>query len=159
MRGKRLHIMTPMQRENFNVALKSVSGNKLRSFLTIAIIAIGIMSLVGIQTAVQALTKQVSDSFSRMGASSFSISQDWERGGTHRRVRNATALKYDDALRFKENFDSTATVSISATAIRLATIKSGSEQTEPRVNVIAGDESYFPVNRYTIAEGRGMATS
>ncbi|MFB0973830.1 MAG: ABC transporter permease, partial [Bacteroidales bacterium] len=138
------------------MALKSVSGNKLRSFLTIAIIAIGIMSLVGIQTAVQALTKQVSDSFSRMGASSFSMSQDWERGGTHRRIRNATALKYDDAQRFKENFDSTAAVSISATAIRLATIKSGSEQTEPRVNVMAGDESYFPVNRYTIAEGRGM---
>lgn len=156
MSGKRLQIMTPLQRENFNVALKSVSGNKLRSFLTIAIIAIGIMSLVGIQTAVQALTKQVSDSFSRMGASSFSISQDWERGGTHRRIRNATALKYDDAQRFKENFDSTAAVSISATAIRLATIKSGSEQTEPRVNVIAGDESYFPVNKYTISEGRGI---
>ena len=156
MSGKRLQIMTPLQRENFNVALKSVSGNKLRSFLTIAIIAIGIMSLVGIQTAVQALTKQVSDSFSRMGASSFSISQDWERGGNHRRVRNAMALKYDDAVRFKESYDSAAKVSISASALRLATIKSGSEQTDPRVDVIAGDENYFPVNKYSIAEGRAI---
>jgi putative ABC transport system permease protein len=156
MSGKRLHLLTPLQRENLDVALKSVSGNRLRSLLTIAIIAIGIMSLVGIQTAVQALTSQVSDSFSRMGASSFSISQDWERSGSHHRVRNAVAIKYDDASRFKSLYDTSAIVSISATALQLATIKSGSAQTEPRVSVIAGDENFFTANKYTLADGRGL---
>ena len=45
--------MTPLVRENVKVALKSIKSNKLRSVLTILMIAIGITSLLGILTATE----------------------------------------------------------------------------------------------------------
>ena len=68
-------------RENVEVAVRSVSQNKLRSALTIAIIAVGICSLVAVETAVGALTEAVRSVFSRMGASAFTVTAVKARGG------------------------------------------------------------------------------
>ena len=48
-------------------------GNKLRTAITVAIIAFGIMALVGIITAIEAMNNSLRDSFSTMGANAFSI--------------------------------------------------------------------------------------
>ncbi len=60
-------------RENVKEGIKSVMANKLRTFLTAAIIAIGITSLVGILTAIEGIQSSINDSFSNLGANTFDM--------------------------------------------------------------------------------------
>ena len=57
----------------FSLAWRTVRSNKLRTGLTVAIIAFGIMALVGIITAIKAMNQKFSESFSSMGANAFTI--------------------------------------------------------------------------------------
>ena len=57
----------------FSLAYRTVRSNKLRTGLTVAIIAFGIMALVGIITAIKAMNQKFSESFSTMGANAFTI--------------------------------------------------------------------------------------
>ena len=53
-------------RENYRIAVNSIKSNLLRTTLTVMIIAIGIMSLVGILTAIDALKGSLSAQFASM---------------------------------------------------------------------------------------------
>src|SRR4030095_2794083 len=55
------------------LAYRTVRSNKLRTGLTVAIIAFGIMALVGIITAIKAMNQKFTESFSTMGANGFTI--------------------------------------------------------------------------------------
>src|SRR5438309_8167625 len=56
-----------------SVAYRSVRSNKLRTGITVVIIAFGIMALVGIVTAIKAMDQKLTESFSTMGANGFTI--------------------------------------------------------------------------------------
>ena len=60
-------------RDIFSLAFRTIRSNKLRTGLTVAIIAFGIMALVGIITAIKAMNQKFSESFSTMGANAFTI--------------------------------------------------------------------------------------
>ena len=60
-------------RENVKEGIKSIKANKLRTFLTAAIISIGITSLVGILTAIDGIQDSINNSFSSLGANTFDI--------------------------------------------------------------------------------------
>src|SRR5260370_41610486 len=60
-------------RENVSIALQSIAGNRLRTSLTALIIAIGIMALVGILTAIEGVKQFTNDAFAGLGANSFTI--------------------------------------------------------------------------------------
>ena len=60
-------------RDSFRFVLDAVSSNRRRFLLTVAIIAIGVASLVGIETAVDVLTRQVVGSFDKLGAGLFTL--------------------------------------------------------------------------------------
>ena len=55
------------------IAFRTVRSNKLRTGITVAIIAFGIMALVGIRTAIEAMQQKFIESFSSMGATGFTI--------------------------------------------------------------------------------------
>ena len=57
----------------FSLAFRTVRSNKLRTGLTVAIIAFGIMALIGIITAIKAMNQKFTESFSTMGANAFTI--------------------------------------------------------------------------------------
>jgi putative ABC transport system permease protein len=57
----------------FSLAFRTIRGNRLRTGLTVAIIAFGIMALVGIITAIEAMNQKFTESFSSMGASGFTL--------------------------------------------------------------------------------------
>ena len=59
--------------ENIFVALRSLRANLLRAFLTLMMIAFGIMALVGILTAIDQVIYSLNDNFSSLGANTFSI--------------------------------------------------------------------------------------
>ena len=57
----------------FSLAFRTIRGNKVRTGLTVAIIAFGIMALIGIITAIKAMNQKFTESFSTMGANAFTI--------------------------------------------------------------------------------------
>ncbi|MGZ8537618.1 MAG: ABC transporter permease, partial [Flavisolibacter sp.] len=56
-----------------SLSFRTIRSNKLRTGLTIAIIAFGIMALIGIITAIKAMNQKLTESFSTMGANGFTI--------------------------------------------------------------------------------------
>ena len=64
---------TALFRENILIALKAIRTNLLRTILTVMIIAFGIMALVGILTAIDAIQSSLTEQFSLMGANTFTI--------------------------------------------------------------------------------------
>jgi putative ABC transport system permease protein len=59
--------------DTLSLAFKTVKSNKLRTGITVAIIAFGIMALIGIITAIGAMNQSLTENFSTMGANAFSI--------------------------------------------------------------------------------------
>src|SRR5580700_5491323 len=67
--------------DTLSLAYRTIRGNKLRTGLTVAIIAFGIMALVGINTAIDAMKQKFTESFSAMGANGFTIHfKEWHMG-------------------------------------------------------------------------------
>ena len=95
-------------KENIAIALKSIKNNLLRTILTIFIIAIGIMSLVGILTAIDSIRNSINDNFKSMGSNTFNIQNKLNRievGKKGTKPKIYPKISFDEALKFKSNFN------------------------------------------------------
>lgn len=142
--------------ENIRMSFSSIAGNKLRSILTMSIIAIGIMSLVGILTAIESLKTTIVDSFTSLGANSFSINQRWDMQGREGRRLNSF-ISYDQARNFKKQFDMPASVSLSIWVSGSAMAKYQSLKTEPNIRLQGTDENCLRNSSLNLAEGRNFS--
>jgi putative ABC transport system permease protein len=146
--------------ENLKISLIAIRSNLLRTVLTVLIIAVGIMALVGILTAIDAIKASISSEFARMGASSFSIQSRGEHvhiGGKRYRNKNFSAISYSQAESFKEQFTFPASVSIFFRATGAATIKYKSKKTNPNILVTGTDENYMLTSGYELDKGRNFS--
>jgi len=86
--------------ENIREGLRSVQANKLRSILTACIVAIGIMSLVGILTAIDAIENSVTSSLSSLGVNTFDITSKDSKGGFQGGVKERVypSLKFSEVM-------------------------------------------------------------
>jgi putative ABC transport system permease protein len=145
--------------ENLRISLKAIASNRVRAVLTMCIIAFGIMALVGILTAIDAIKSSITNQFSMMGTNSFVItsrSMNMQIGNSRIRTKNHSRITYREAEEFKNRFKEDAFVSISYNASSLATVKYGSEETNPNVNLTGVDENYLNVSGYEIENGRNF---
>lgn len=134
-------------KRNFEMAMRSLKSNRLRTALTVAIIAVGIMSIVGVQTALAIMTEKVAGSFSKLGATMYSVSS---RQGLERiSVREAESLK--------ERNDFARSLCISCTLSSMSQIKSSAAVTDPVVSIRAVDENYTNVHTALLASGRNFS--
>lgn len=146
-------------KENFRISLESIKSNLLRSILTILIIAIGIMALVGILTAIDAIKNSISSEFLRMGANTFSIESRGMHvhiGGNRYRSKNFSHITYREAKRFKDEFNFPAVTSISVFGTGIATVKYESKKTDPNVAVRGVDENFLLTGGFEIEKGRNF---
>jgi putative ABC transport system permease protein len=148
-------------RENIAIALQSIGGNRLRTSLTALIIAIGIMALVGILTAIEGIKQYTNDAFSSLGANSFTIQNrgsgiNFGNGG-HRKIY--PAITYDQAQHFKERYKLPAVVAINLQISAAAVVKYASEKTNPNITITGSNESFPLTNGYKIAFGRNFSAS
>ncbi len=144
-------------KENLRIAIRAIRSNKIRSILTICIIAFGIMALIGILTAIDAIKNSLTDQFMMMGANSFTISSrgmNVQVGNDRIRSKNYTRISYREAMDFKSRFSEAAWVSVSERATDLATGKFGPEETNPNITLFGVDENYVTVSGYEIDNGR-----
>jgi len=150
---------TDLLKENFRISLDSIKANKLRSSLTIAVIAVGIMALVGTLTAIDAIKNSISSEFMQMGANTFSIetrSMEIHIGRNRARAKNFANITFQQAQRFKEEFVFPATSSISIYGTGNATVKYKSKKTDPNVAVRGVDEHFLITGGYEIEKGRNF---
>ena len=146
-------------KENLKISFRAIKSNRLRAILTIAIIAVGIMALVGILTAIDAIRSSLTNQFTMMGANSFTITSqlmNFERGDRSR-TKNFSRISYREAEAFKSRFKEGCWVAISFNASGLATVKYGSEKTNPNTNLIGIDENHLLVSGYEIESGRNFS--
>lgn len=148
---------------NTDLAIRSVRNNKLRSGITICIIALGIMALVGILTAIQGLKASIYSNFSSMGSNTFQItnrtlvSKSEGRGINISSVDNKD-ISYTDAESFKNRFDFPAAVGITMMGTSVATVQYGSTKTNPNIMVLGVDGNYLEVSGTSLQVGRNFST-
>jgi putative ABC transport system permease protein len=156
---KRANYIT-LAKENLRISVRAIKSNRIRTILTICIIAFGIMALVGILTAIDAIKSSLTNQFTMMGANSFSITS-WgmniQLGNERHRAKNYSRISYKEAAEFKEKFDEPAWVSISFNASGMATLKYGTEETNPNIELTGIDENYLAVSGYEINTGRNFS--
>ena len=171
MRNFRRYNFSMTLLDTISLAYKTVRGNKLRTGITVAIIAFGIMALVGIITAIQAMNASLKESFATMGANSFSIRfrerqiHFGDGGGdvtktsssTNKKVKKSNEgrrITYEQATTFKERYDYPAKVSIGLGGVNSQVVFFNGKKTNPNVRVSGGDENYFSLNGYEVLYGR-----
>ena len=155
-----LKMKTGIFSENLRISFRAIRSNRIRATLTICIIAFGIMALIGILTAIDAIKSSLTNQFTMMGANSFTISSrgmNIQIGNERYRAKNHARISYREADEFKERFTEPALVSISFNVSDLTTVKYGQEQTNPNVRFTGVDENYLSVAGYTIERGRNIS--
>lgn len=157
----------------FSLASRTVSNNKLRTGITVAIIAFGIMALIGIITAIKAMNQKFTESFSTMGANGFTIRYKernirFGNGRQDLKVTKRTARKEkksslgkvitsDEVEAFVKQFKYPARVGVSTMANRNAIANYGSLKTSPNVLLFGGDDNYLALNGFTLNSGRNVS--
>jgi putative ABC transport system permease protein len=139
-----------MWREIFFQALNSIKGNRLRTAITITIIAVGITSLVGTLTAARGLENSLGEGFGKMGAGSFFI-----RGGGGDAGRG---ISYREVCSFKAQYICDALVSPYVKVdTGLDGVSADGKRSGPEVEVVAADGSFVEFNGGTISLGRNFS--
>lgn len=147
-------------KENIKVAFRSIQSHKLRTILTALIIAIGIMALVGILTAIDALKGSINSNFTAMGANSFTI----QNRGMHIRVgsqgkkpKRFKPIDYRQAEQFSQEYKFPAQVSVSVMASRISTLRYADKKTNPNIFIMGGNENYLQTAGYSLERGRNFS--
>lgn len=152
--------MASFIRENIRISLGAIRSQLLRTILTVLIISIGIMALVGILTAIDAIKSSINSNFTSMGANTFSIrnrEMSVHIGRNGKRPKRFRSITYDEAVRFTREYAFPAKASVSTFASAGATVKLGSKKTNPNMRVFGGDENYLATSGYEIERGRNFS--
>jgi putative ABC transport system permease protein len=155
--------------DTLSLAFRTIRGNRLRTGITVAIIAFGIMALVGINTAIDAMKQKFTESFSAMGANGFTIHyKSWfnfNQDGVKSQKKSALKEKKSNsnvpitklqAETFRERFAYPAVVALNISGVQDAVISLGDKKTNPNVRVLGGDDNYVQLNGFTLAAGRNL---
>ncbi len=143
--------------ENIKISINAIRSNSLRTALTIIIIAFGIMALVGILTAIDAIKGSIRSEFASLGANSFSIvnrKESFSLGSN-----DATWYKhisFREAEEFKKRFQFPARVSIYIWGTGRATVRYQSEKTNPNISILGADDNYLSMNGKDLSKGRNF---
>ena len=84
--------------DTVRLALRSLLRNRMRTFLTMLGIIIGISSVIIMMSLGSSLTSVMSDTFSSLGTNSISVSGNWERDGGYWRKTHDMVQSDLDAL-------------------------------------------------------------
>ncbi len=152
--------MATFIKENIRISLGSIRTQLLRTTLTVLIIAIGIMALVGILTAIDAIKSSINSNFTNMGANTFTIrnrEMNLRIGQNGKSPKHFKNITYDEAVRFKKDYSFPAIPSVSTKASGAGTMKYESKKTNPNIRVTGADENFLATSGYELESGRNFS--
>ncbi|AEW03297.1 hypothetical protein A4D02_04590 [Niastella koreensis] len=157
-------------RDTLSLSFRTVRSNRLRTGITVAIIALGITALIGINTAIVAIKQKFLESFSSMGATGFTIRyQEPRRGFNNEEVKKekrgakkekksnmGKPITVHQAEAFKAAYTFPAQVSANIVGDRSAIVAYENRKTNPNVWLVGGDENYTGLNGFAVENGRDL---
>lgn len=123
------------------------------------IISIGIMALVGILSAIDAIKNGINSNFTNMGANTFTIRNadvNIRVGRKGKKAKTYEKITFQEAMRFKKEFDFPVITSVSTLASFSARLTSEEKKTNPNIQVFGSDENYILTSGYEIEKGRNF---
>jgi putative ABC transport system permease protein len=160
--------------DSFVLAWRTVKSNKLRTGITVAIIAFGIMALIGIITAISAMNQSLKENFSFMGANAFSIRykemnarmggpnqgeefSKTKKGKKEKKSNLDKVIRLEESTYFKEHYGfNRAQVSVYRRGNGNNELHYKNRKTNPQISMFGADENYLAVSGYTLALGRNL---
>ncbi len=143
----------------FVMSLGAIGGNKLRSFLTLVGIVLGVASIIGVMTAISVMQTTMEKEMTVLGAQTFQL-QKWPNGFSSDEQRRAAQkwppVTLDEAQAIREQVPS---VDLVGTEIwdygKVASYKGTT--TEPSITLCGGSPEYSENNTQFIGEGRNLS--
>lgn len=133
-----------MLKECVAMSLSNIRGNRMRSFLTVLGIMIGVTAVIALITTVSGVSDSLSSSFSSMGAGTLTVSvtgSDLKSGMTDTDLDELAGLDIVDGI--------TPTVSLSARVSRGGSYETG-------ISVSGNSAYYFQTNEGVVERGRAI---
>lgn len=130
--------------ESVRMSVSNICHNRMRSFLTILGIMIGVTAVIALITTISAVSAAISDSFTSMGAGTMTLSapgSDLKAGLSADDLETLTALEHVEGV--------SPTVTLNVTAAQ-------SNAYESSVSVGGRNAYYFTANDGLIARGRAI---
>ena len=131
--------------QSVQMAFKSILGNKMRSFLTMLGIIIGVIAVVVLVSIGQGANQTVSSSIEKLGTNLLTVSINTRRN-------NPVTFKSLEELRQLEDIAQVSPVSMSS-----GTLKAGLQQYEDG-SLLATAPGYDLIRNYTLMEGRFLTS-
>lgn len=125
----------------------SLMANRLRTFLTVTVIAVGITSIVGIETSIEILSGEIDNSFSRESRSSFALVSNTGPGDSPLVWREGKIF----SLRFKGG-----RVSVRSLISPSARASYKNLSTDPVISLVASDGNWLDLSSLTLSLGRNF---
>ena len=132
--------------QSFKLALKSLSGSKMRAFLTMLGIIIGVSSVIILISLMQGMTGEVTDMFESMGTNLLTVSVQG-RGSSR-------SVDVDDMYALAEEHPDIF-LAMSPTVSVQGTVKVGTETYSSSVTGVS--EAYNTIGKLEIDEGRFLS--
>ena len=133
-----------MMVESVRMSVSNIRQNRMRSFLTILGIMIGVTAVIALVTTISGVSSSISDSFSSMGAITMTLSAtgtDLQGGLTAENMEEISELDHVEGV--------SPSVSLSVTAARDDAYESG-------VSVSGRNDDYFVQEPDTLSRGRAI---
>ena len=135
-----------MLRECVSMSVRNICSNRVRSFLTVLGILIGVTAVIALITTISGVSGSLSSSFTSMGAGTLSVNvsgSDLKDGMTDDDLNALTEMEIIDGL--------TPSVSLSARVSRGGSYDTG-------VSISGKNYYYFRINDDTVTRGRTLNT-
>ena len=147
--------------EIVKMAFGALGVNKLRSFLTMSGITIGVFSVIGVMTAVSALRGSIETGLSFLGSNMFQFAKwptfgvsgnDWQKYASRKRIsleqadRYAELMKGDASVICFKVFNNDSLVQATA----------GGHKTNPGITFGGSNEYFLAANQFSIDTGRNF---
>ncbi len=141
---KKLRAKLSMVKESFIMSLNNIANNRMRSFLTILGILIGVTAVIALITTINGFSSSLSDSFSSMGAGTMTLNisgNDVKSGLTQEDIEELIAMEEVKGV--------TPSTSLSSRVSRGTAYETG-------VSIAGKNAFYFANNPDSVIRGRAI---
>lgn len=145
-------------RESTLIAIDVIRTHKMRSFLTLLGIIIGVTAIIGMQSLIQGLQKNMEQQMERLGTNVFQVQKFpvMMKRGDYDKYRNRKNITLEEAKAI-EKYCTAVTLVGPEDWHGPVTAKYRDKKTSPVMTLAGGVPAFFPNNGYFISEGRPIS--